>query len=137
MKRLTALVFAITIVAFTAGCSSLRNIDAASAIGAAASIEKGDYFGALQHVGKLLDKRKQLDDQIAKTMTDAGFTFTRTLFYEDRVVNDHSKVAWKDEWSKLLNAAKDDIAAVAPMPSNKDELREEIGAILDAAGITE
>lgn len=126
---------------FGGGCSTIGNgrldIDAGAVIGAAAAGATGDYAKALAAISKAVKKRQADGDPLA------GFTFTRTYFYNGAPVSDPSRITWKDEWARTGTAGGQSVPAVvetgtASASSPPDEaLVNEIAEALIRAGLAE
>lgn len=126
---------------FGGGCSTTGNgrldIDAGAAIEAAAAGATGDYAKALAAISKAVKKRQAAGDPLA------GFTFTRTYFYNGAPVSDPSRITWKDEWARTGTAGGQSVPAVvetgtasASSPPDED-LVNEIAEALIRAGLAE
>lgn len=86
------------------GCSTIGNgrldIDAGAAIEAAAAGASGDYAKAFAKMSQLLDKRKAVSQDINVTMMALGYTEALTLYFDGRVIDDHKRFGYKQEWFK-------------------------------------
>lgn len=139
-------IFAMTLLALAGfvllcGCASLRadvgEVDTGAVLKAAAAGASGDYGKAISEIAKAVEKRT------GKTPAPdplAGFSFTRTYFYDGMPVADPAKITWEDRWTKTGAAGKSDVpvASSTSTASAADAaLREDIAAILKAAGVAE
>ena len=126
---------------FGGGCSTIGtardNLDAGSVIEAAAAGATGDYAKALAAISKAVKKRQADGDPLA------GFTFTRTYFYNGAPVSDPSRITWKDEWARTGTAGGQSVPTVvetgtasASSPPDED-LVNEIAEALIRAGLAE
>lgn len=126
---------------FGGGCATIGNgrldIDAGAVIDAAAAGASGDYAKALAAISKAVKKRQTDGDPLA------GFTFTRTYFYNGAPVPDPSRITWKDEWARTGTAGGQSVptfvetgTASASSPPDED-LVNEIAEALIRAGLAE
>ncbi len=126
---------------FAAGCTAMGaardNLDAGAVIEAAAAGATGDYAKALAAISKAVKKRQADGDPLA------GFTFTRTYFYNGAPVPDPSRITWKDEWARTGTAGGQSVPTVvetgtasASSPPDEDLVNEIAEAII-RAGLAE
>ena len=120
------------------GCAALTggsdSIDAGAVIQAAAAGASGDYAKALAQIAKIVEKREGKTDPLA------GYSFTRTYFYDGTPVPDASRITWQDTWTKTGSAGKADVPPepeATPAGGADDALAEEIAAILTGMGLAE
>lgn len=144
MKKFTTwvlLALAIPLLMGVSGCTAMGaardNLDAGAVIEAAAAGATGDYAKALAAISKAVKKRQADGDPLA------GFSFTRTYFYDGTPVPDPSRITWKDEWSRTGTAGGQSVPAVvetgtasASSPPDED-LVNEIAEALIRAGLAE
>ena len=140
MNASIRIVVVLSFLPVLAGCASLSgagNVDTGAVLRAAAAGASGDYAKAVVEIAKLVEKRTS---KAGAADPLAGFTFTRTYFYDGAPVPDPSRITWTDQWSKTGSAGKESVPVsnvVAAASASEAAFRAEIAAILKAAGIGE
>ena len=108
------------------GCATARKaLDGTARV---IKVAKPEYAATVEQIRKALagDGAVKLE----------GFTFSRTFFYEGRVVADPAMITWEDKWTKTTSAHESTPPARADLYSATDaDLIRDINAILDAAGV--
>ena len=100
-------------IALLAGCASLGKVGdgklepvtkgAAKAALTAASVAAPEYAAILRRIQSQIENYGETAKQDDKL---AGYSFTRTYFYDGSPVPDPSRITWVDKWEKTESAGK-------------------------------
>ena len=142
MKKLLRVAGALLVVIMLGGCASFGGADVASAAGnidkvaLAKAAKAGDYAAVLAEVMKAAKQKQQAVADLDAAMEAAGYAFTRTLYFDGALIEDHKRFAKEERWSrKTVGAgALPDAVVVAPA-ANDDEWLDDMVGTLEDAGI--
>lgn len=121
------IIFVLLITVLSSGCATAqRTINAGAGLAKAAKPEHRDTIELI---------RKAIAGNAEASLD--GFRFSRTYFYEGRVVADPSMITWEDKWVKTESADKTTPPASKSYSATDSAIIADINAILDAAGVEE
>ena len=100
-------------IALLVGCSSLGKVGdgklepvtkgTAKAALTAASVAAPEYASVLKRIQAQIENYGETAKQDDKL---AGYSFTRTYFYDGSPVPDPSRITWVDKWEKIQSAGE-------------------------------
>ena len=139
MKKLLRVIGAVLAMVVVGGCASFGGADVAAAAGnidkvaIAKAAKAGDYATVLAEVMKAAKQKQQAIADLDEAMKAAGYEFTRTLYFDGALIEDHKRFAKEERWSrKTVGAgALPDIVVVAPV-ADEDWLDDMVGTLEDA-----